>query len=70
MVRTHQEEIRKLQDQLHSQARQALDLHKQIVKVRTVHVVLSTPAVPAGEPSPAEFSRGFSLETRGLLSGC
>lgn len=35
MVRTHQEEIRKLQDQLHSQARQSLDLHKQIVKVRT-----------------------------------
>lgn len=27
-------ELRKVQDQLHSQARQFLDLHKEIVKVR------------------------------------
>lgn len=35
MMRTHQEELRKLQERLHSQARQSLDLHKEIVKVRT-----------------------------------
>lgn len=34
MMRIYQEELRRLQDQLHSQARQSLDLHKQIVKVR------------------------------------
>lgn len=34
MIRAHQEEFRNMQEQLHSQARQSLDLHKQIVKVR------------------------------------
>lgn len=34
MMRIYQEEFRRLQEQLHSQARQSLDLHKQIVKVR------------------------------------
>lgn len=34
-MRTHQEELRKLQDQLQSRTQQFLDLHKQIAKVRT-----------------------------------
>lgn len=59
------EELRKLQEQLHSQACQSLDLHRQIVKVRGC--MWSCQHRPSQWVEPY---RPFSLETRGLLSLC
>lgn len=67
MMRTHHEELGRLQDQLHSQAQQILDLHKQIAKVRT------WPRHAQRQPRSVGVNGCWILlspETSGLLSNC
>lgn len=57
-MRIYQEELRRLQDQLHSQALQSLDLHKQIVKVR----LDPRPQQPSQRTNPHRLNSPVSLQ--------